>query len=260
MQGFPRGFLPKFLICSIHLATTYALYSVKLGKQYVLKSESLYNVGKGLISQFTTQSLLKQGEVMFCLASFFAIGSLMVVKVSSHGRLIDPPARNSMWRFGFSNPPNFNDNELNCGGFSYQWSHGGECGACGDPYRKAQLHTFPGKYANNIVTRTYTTGSVIEVAVELTSNHKGFFEFRIGDVGTAPITEDKLDHLLEIAGTGATKYYLPAGSMNGIFSVSLQLPVDLVCVQCVLRWKYTAGNNWGTDQSGSGVGRGPQVC
>lgn len=35
-----------------------------------------------------------------------------------HGRLMDPPARNSMWRFGFPNPVNYNDNELYCGGFT----------------------------------------------------------------------------------------------------------------------------------------------
>lgn len=35
-----------------------------------------------------------------------------------HGRLMDPPARNSMWRFGFPNPVNYNDNELFCGGYA----------------------------------------------------------------------------------------------------------------------------------------------
>lgn len=38
--------------------------------------------------------------------------------VKGHGRLMDPPARNSMWRFGFPNPVNYNDNELFCGGFA----------------------------------------------------------------------------------------------------------------------------------------------
>ena len=37
-----------------------------------------------------------------------------------HGRLMDPPARNSMWRFGFPNPVNYNDNELFCGGYAGQ--------------------------------------------------------------------------------------------------------------------------------------------
>ena len=31
--------------------------------------------------------------------------------------MMDPPARNSMWRLGYSNPTNYNDNEVFCGGF-----------------------------------------------------------------------------------------------------------------------------------------------
>jgi hypothetical protein len=46
----------------------------------------------------------------------------MKVGIYAHGRLMDPPARNSMWRFGFANPINYNDNELFCGGFKVQVS------------------------------------------------------------------------------------------------------------------------------------------
>jgi hypothetical protein len=42
--------------------------------------------------------------------------ALRLAGVSGHGRLMNPPARNSMWRFGFPNPVNYNDNELFCGG------------------------------------------------------------------------------------------------------------------------------------------------
>ena len=35
-----------------------------------------------------------------------------------HGRLIEPPSRSSMWRFGFNNTVNYNDNALFCGGKS----------------------------------------------------------------------------------------------------------------------------------------------
>ena len=196
------------------------------------------------------------GSILFVAAMTY----LVVDSVSGHGRLIDPPARNSMWRYGFSNPVNYNDNELNCGGFAYQVSKGGKCGVCGDPYGKAQPHVFPGEYANRIITRKYTKGQVINVKVEITSNHKGYFTFKIGDVGNPPLTEEKLNYVLKIAGTDKMRYYLPARSMNGIFMVSLQLPKDLVCKECAIQWRYTAGNNWGTDSTGSGVGKGPQVC
>ena len=33
-----------------------------------------------------------------------------------HGRLIEPPARNSMWRIGYNTTPNYEDSELFCGG------------------------------------------------------------------------------------------------------------------------------------------------
>lgn len=53
----------------------------------------------------------------------------------SHGRLIEPPSRASMWRYGFSTPPNYNDHELYCGGFTRQWqTNGGKCGICGDAW------------------------------------------------------------------------------------------------------------------------------
>ena len=71
---------------------------------------------------------------------FLLLTPLVVISVSGHGFLFDPPARNAMWRwevesqshyiywlapvcprFGYTNPVNYNDNELYCGGFSVQW-------------------------------------------------------------------------------------------------------------------------------------------
>lgn len=37
--------------------------------------------------------------------------------VTSHGRLWDPPARNTMWRQGFNTPADYDDHSVNCGGF-----------------------------------------------------------------------------------------------------------------------------------------------
>ena len=88
------------------------------------------------------------------------VGFALITLVLGHGRLIDPASRNAAWRFGFSNPPHYNDNELNCGGFNVQWAvNKGKCGVCGDPYhQKNQAHIYPGKYANNIITKAYTEG------------------------------------------------------------------------------------------------------
>ena len=44
-----------------------------------------------------------------------------------HGRMIEPPARNAMWRVGYPTPPNFEDSELFCGGIAVSsflfWIH-----------------------------------------------------------------------------------------------------------------------------------------
>ena len=43
-------------------------------------------------------------------------------EIEGHGRLVDPPSRSSMWRYGFKNPPNYNDNQLYCGGVQVSFS------------------------------------------------------------------------------------------------------------------------------------------
>jgi hypothetical protein len=52
-----------------------------------------------------------------CVLSVLVIECVIIVRVNGHGRLLDPPQRSSMWRFGFKNPVNYNDNELFCGGY-----------------------------------------------------------------------------------------------------------------------------------------------
>lgn len=43
-------------------------------------------------------------------------------------------------RYGFNTPPNYNDHELYCGGYSRQWgTNGGKCGICGDPWDSKQV-------------------------------------------------------------------------------------------------------------------------
>ena len=181
--------------------------------------------------------------------------------ISGHGRLIEPPSRNAMWRFGYKNPANYNDNELNCGGFSVQWQKNkGECGVCGDAVG-VNKHIYPGKYANGIIGEVYKQGQEIEVSVDLTSNHQGWFEFRIAKLTTSPVRGDSkgrlIGDLLKLV-TGETRFNLPAGSGDEVFKVKLQLPSNLVCDQCVMQWRYSAGNNWDCDTTGCGVGKGKQ--
>lgn len=63
------------------------------------------------------------------------LGLFFFSDVLGHGRLIEPPSRASMWRYGFKTPHNYNDHELYCGGYTRQWQrNNGKCGICGDPW------------------------------------------------------------------------------------------------------------------------------
>ena len=57
----------------------------------------------------------------------------------------------------------------------------GKCGPCGDPWNELppRRHENGGFFGNGVSVRRYSPGQVIDVEVELTSNHKGYFEFRL---------------------------------------------------------------------------------
>ncbi len=48
----------------------------------------------------------------------FLFSTRLNLPISGHGRLLDPPARGTMWRVGFDTPHNYDDNQMNCGGFA----------------------------------------------------------------------------------------------------------------------------------------------
>ena len=76
----------------------------------------------------------------------------------------------------------------------------------------------------------------------------------------ADATQECLDrHQLIIVNTNSTKFRDVDKYGSKMITVRVQLPPDVACQHCVFQWKYTAGNNWGTDsvtgQSGPGLGR-----
>ncbi|RLU26260.1 hypothetical protein DMN91_000053 [Ooceraea biroi] len=194
----------------------------------------------------------------FLILGLTLIVNLLVVrKVSAHGRLIEPPSRASMWRYGFDTPHDYNDHECYCGGFTRQWQRNkGNCGICGDPWDSP---TVSGKYGNSVIVRRYRTGSVIPVRVELTANHHGYFEFRTCAMiyRDREVSQECLDQHLLRAENGSARYY--PGPGNRVFEGYFKLPEGLTCAQCVFQWRYIAGNNWGDCGNGTGaVGCGPQ--
>ncbi len=113
-------------------------------------------------------------------------------------------------------------------------------------------HEDGGKYATGIIGRTYQSGEWINVTIDITANHFGYFEFRL--CPRHRLTQRCLDkYLLNIRTDDFnfhTRYYLPHGNKS-YFYVPVRLPRKILsCKHCVLQWKYHAGNTWGKDHRG----------
>ncbi|XP_071444516.1 uncharacterized protein [Hetaerina americana] len=199
-----------------------------------------------------------------------AVAGLLVLlsarEGEGHGRLMDPPARNSMWRFGFPNPVNYNDNELFCGGYAVQWEQNqGRCGLCGDPWHLSdpKPHEAGGQFAKGIIGRHYSVGQEIHIEVELTANHWGRFEMYL-----CPNNDPEVEatdscfqrYPLFISGTRReVGFHIPLDTKKKeTFRYSVRLPPFVTCTQCVIQWTYYTGNMWGTCPNGTeavGCGR-----
>lgn len=107
---------------------------------------------------------------IFC---FFVIVSLVIL-VFGYGMLIDFVSRNFVWRFFLNCFVQYIDNELNCGGFSVQWSmNKGKCGVCGDVYYFKNLrYVYLGEYVKDcFIMKIYNEGQEIEVKVKIILNY-----------------------------------------------------------------------------------------
>jgi hypothetical protein len=65
-----------------------------------------------VVKDLSESQKMKSLGVLVILAVVCSLPSAIL----AHGRLIMPPARSSMWRYGFPTPENYNDTGLNCGG------------------------------------------------------------------------------------------------------------------------------------------------
>lgn len=137
---------------------------------------------------------------------------------------------------------------------------------CGDAYDGIRNNELPdGKYARNLViTGQYRSGDVITAKVQLTANHRGFFEFRLCPATSdhVEVTQDCLDeNVLQVIGSPDPVKFIVPDILARIYDVKLRLPEGLTCKRCVLQWTYTAGNNWGKCDGSwvFRVGCGPQV-
>ncbi|CAK1589901.1 unnamed protein product [Parnassius mnemosyne] len=195
-------------------------------------------------------------QILCCL---LAVQGSLWAGVSGHGRLIEPPSRASAWRFGFDTPPDYNDNQSYCGGFTRQWTiNNGKCGVCGDPWDSPipRAHELGGRFGKGVIVRRYARKETIVIKVQLTASHMGYFEFRVCEEPKAT-TQECLDKNVLIDNNNETRYYPKHGSV--VYEMKYKLPDKLECSHCVLQWRYIAGNNWGPCPNGtSAVGCGPQ--
>ncbi|KAK3095825.1 hypothetical protein FSP39_019697 [Pinctada imbricata] len=190
--------------------------------------------------------------------------ALILICVSrsyQHGYMFDPPSRSSLWREPKfrNNPrvqPNYNDNQLYCGGRAKIQSLGGLCGPCGDPHDGKRENEAGGKYGVGIISRSLPDGATTLTAkVRITAYHKGHFEFRIcaHDDPTTPVSQNCLNkNLMEIQEAEPhepTKFQLTEPNRRD-YELTLILPKGIKCKQCVLQWRYRTGNSWGRDIGG----------
>ena len=148
---------------------------------------------------------------------------MLIIGVEMHGRLIEPPARTSAWRFGFDTPAMYDDHETNCGGFDRHWEdNGGKCGICGDPWDTPSPRDgeMGGKYGRGVIVKRYRTGQLVKVIVHVTANHLGYFEFRVcPSRSTWPVTQDCLDRGLLRNSRGKTRHFI--GNNTGTHSIQV---------------------------------------
>merc|ERR1712168_10883 len=193
---------------------------------------------------------------------FFCVLATYIGICYGHGRLMYPPSRASQWRVGWDNPPDYNDNHSDCGGKKHQWEEmDGKCGICGDPYDGPWDHQAPGGiFANGNIVDHYKEGSWVDIAVDVTNNQLGYFEFRLcpnNNINQDPDQSCFEQYLLQ-TDSGSTRFPL-TDNRRGYWNTSVELPMGVVCEQCILQWTYTSANDWGTCDNGTqALGCGPQ--
>ncbi|RLO04641.1 hypothetical protein DYB28_001693 [Aphanomyces astaci] len=176
----------------------------------------------------------------------------------AHGRLVSPPHRGYIGKLPQYKglvPINYSDNGLSAGGIGQ--TSGGKNGICGDPYTGVREHETGGVYGRfpqhreKVVGACYAPGSTIGVQVQLTANHKGYFEFGLCKLNhlNDKETEECFQALAEPS--GLKEWQVPPG--NGFFDIQYVLPSGVTCdgdSHCVLRWHYTGWNNAGVGALG----------
>lgn len=118
----------------------------------------------------------------------------------------------------------------------------GRCGLCGDDVREARprRNENTGLFGEGIIGREYQSGSAITAAIKITANHWGYFNFSVCAIEDKTQMEAE-DCFQQIKLADGSWSYHMASHEKGFYNITLQLPQDLKCEQCVLRWWYNTG-------------------
>ncbi|KAF7418619.1 hypothetical protein HZH68_001272 [Vespula germanica] len=186
-----------------------------------------------------------------------------LIQIHGHGMMMDPVNRSSAWKKHFPVPPNFNDNELFCGGFAIQYEkNNGNCGECGDDWSlpRPRPNENGGIYGTGLIVKKYTEGFHIQIQINLTASHVGHFEFSICPLSNPKELETDecfAKYPVQLA-DGSYKYNIERYQAE-VHLIEAILPQGLICEHCVLRWHYRTANSWGICEDGSAtIGCGNQ--
>ena len=107
-------------------------------------------------------------------------------------------------------------------------------------------------------------GQTIEVEVDLTTNHFGYFVLKLCPINSKLriATQDCFDaHPLYLSSDPTSyEYHIPKSTKKkAVITYEVVLPRGVTCSQCVVQWTYTTGNTWGKcDDGEEKVGCGDQ--
>ena len=128
--------------------------------------------------------------------------------------------------------------------FQIQQANGGRCGECGDNWTdvRPRNNDEGGKYFAGLIAGNYTRGSLIPVVIQLTAAHNGYYEFHLcteKKTINELVTQQCLDKNLLTLVDGTTRAY--RATKEGIYTILVQLPMDVTCQFCVIQWRYVTG-------------------
>ncbi|KAF0690732.1 Aste57867_17896 [Aphanomyces stellatus] len=178
----------------------------------------------------------------------------ILAPVDAVGRMLEPPARGYMGRlpqFKDIVPIDWSDVLNYAGGIGV--THSGKWGLCGDKYtdtiprehENGGLYGLFPKLGNKVIAGCYAPGSTMNIQIQLTANHEGYFMFSLCKLNNRGDFESEECFKYMTQPNGADKWMVPDHD-NKVYTIPYNLPAGVTCEgdsHCVLRWWYVAGNN-----------------